>query len=185
MYSCSRWSTTIVAAVAVTGMVVYYRCFGRNGNENNNQDQATPLQTRIEDLERSLQQSQEELDKQMKLRQDERQGRIHAEKLLRNQLNETRQSQGFTYQVIGTVESPFIDRRGTPRQPLLVPAARALIRFNKKLIQKAHFEELNQFSHVWVIFVFHENTNLVSDQHQHQQGSQGGNNTGELISLHF
>lgn len=120
-----------------------------------------------------------ELDKMTKLRQDERNGRVAAEKLLRQQINSNRTSSGYNYQAIGYVESPFVDRRGTPRQPLLVPAARAFIRFNKQAIQRAHFEELTQFSHVWVVFVFHENTNVVAETQQKKSNKKGNSKQNE------
>jgi tRNA-Thr(GGU) m(6)t(6)A37 methyltransferase TsaA len=53
-----------------------------------------------------------------------------------------------------------MDRRGTPRQPILIPAAKGIIKFNKKLIQYEHYKELENFSHIWVVFVFNFNTNL-------------------------
>lgn len=55
-----------------------------------------------------------------------------------------------------------VESQGTPRQPLLVEAARGRIRFNKKLVQLDYFKEIEEFSHIWVIFVFHCNTNVDS-----------------------
>lgn len=100
-----------------------------------------------------------DLEKQKKLRQDERNARINSQKQSRKDALDNKREVGFTFRPIGYVESPFPDRRGTPRQPLLVPAAKGIIRFDKKLVQYQHFEELVQFSHIWVTFVFHENTN--------------------------
>lgn len=100
-----------------------------------------------------------ELEKQKKLREDERKARIGAQRQRRHDANEKDIDNGFYYQPIAFAESPFPDRRGTPRQPLLVPAARGFLRFQRKLVQNAHFEELKDFSHIWVLFVFHENTN--------------------------
>lgn len=100
-----------------------------------------------------------ELSKQKKLREDERKARIGMQRQKRDDANSKDKHEGFHYQPIAFAESPFPDRRGTPRQPLLVPAARGYIRFQKQLVQLAHYEELKEFSHVWVLFVFHENTN--------------------------
>ncbi|OWY92195.1 hypothetical protein PHMEG_00038899, partial [Phytophthora megakarya] len=58
------------------------------------------------------------------------------------------------------VQSCFADRRGTPRQGGLVEHSRARITF-KTSIPPASLECLEQFSHLWVLFVFHENTNLA------------------------
>lgn len=100
-----------------------------------------------------------ELDKQKQLREEERKARIGMQRQKRDEANNKDKNEGFHYQPIAFAESPFPDRRGTPRQPLLVPAARGLLRFQKNLVQLAHFKELEEFSHVWVLFVFHENTN--------------------------
>jgi tRNA-Thr(GGU) m(6)t(6)A37 methyltransferase TsaA len=109
--------------------------------------------------EQKLIQSEVELDKQIKLRANERTGRISAQQANREATNKLSEENGYHYHPIGHIESPFPDRRGTPRQPVLVPAARGKIRFDKKVIQNEHFKELSQFSHVWVVFVFHNNTN--------------------------
>ena len=106
-----------------------------------------------------------ELEFERAKRQSERTGRINLQQNGRRQLQQRQEEEGFTLLRIGKVESPFHDRRGTPRQPSLVPAARARIRFDKRMIQSDHFAELREFSHIWVIFVFHENTNLGQVHH--------------------
>ena len=108
----------------------------------------------------------EELKKEKDLREKERQGRISVQKRTRDRLTVQNLKQGYQYRPIGFVESPFPDRRGTPRQPVLVPAAMGKIRFDKSIIQAEHFKEITQFSHIWVIFVFHENTNGDTESSQ-------------------
>ena len=100
-----------------------------------------------------------ELDKQRELRRVERAGRISAQQASRDKVIKSQLEHGYTFRAIGHIESPFPDRRGTPRQPSLVPAATGRIRFDRSLVQLHHFEELREFSHVWVLFVFHANTN--------------------------
>ncbi|CAM9178595.1 unnamed protein product [Phaeothamnion confervicola] len=63
------------------------------------------------------------------------------------------------FSIIAHIKSPFRERRGTPRQGSIVPLARACIVFDKALVNAPSLETLNQFSHIWVIFLFHENTN--------------------------
>ena len=92
----------------------------------------------------------------------ERSARTARERAKRHDIVASQISTGFHMVPIGHVETPFRDRRGTPRQPSLAPAAVGRIVFDRKLIQAEHFAELAQFSHVWVIFVFHNNTNAVS-----------------------
>lgn len=63
----------------------------------------------------------------------------------------------FTFNSIGTAESCFKERFGTPRQPGLVPLARARIILEPQFA--GALDGLESFSHLWVIFVFHQNTN--------------------------
>ena len=70
----------------------------------------------------------------------------------------------FQVQTVGLVESPFPDRRGCPRQAAVVPAAEATVRFAPS-VAPATLENLDQFSHCWVLFMFSENadTNIADD----------------------
>ncbi len=100
-----------------------------------------------------------ELHEESCKRAAERNGRINIQKAARKQITSATEINGYNYYPIAKIESPFPDRRGTPRQPVLVPAAHGIIRFNKQIIQLEHYAELKDFSHIWVIFVFHDNTN--------------------------
>ena len=60
---------------------------------------------------------------------------------------------------IGTLRSCFSRRCGTPRQSLLVGEARAELLLRKEL-PEGLLSGLEEFSHCWVLFCFHENTNL-------------------------
>ena len=53
----------------------------------------------------------------------------------------------------------FLFRNGTPRQSLLVPLARARLVFSAR-IPPASIEGIGEYSHYWVIYVFHLNTDL-------------------------
>ncbi|MGB1262403.1 MAG: tRNA (N6-threonylcarbamoyladenosine(37)-N6)-methyltransferase TrmO [Cognaticolwellia sp.] len=59
------------------------------------------------------------------------------------------------FNVIGTIDSPYKEKFAIPRQPGLVSAAQGQLR----LIGAANNEELvrglAQFSHIWLLFVFH------------------------------
>jgi tRNA (adenine37-N6)-methyltransferase len=65
----------------------------------------------------------------------------------------------FTFQPIGHVESPYKEKFGTPRQPGLVEGTRGTIVLRDDLNPDA-FDGLADFSHVWVVFVFHENQSV-------------------------
>lgn len=57
---------------------------------------------------------------------------------------------------IGYVKSVFKEKFGIPRQPGLVPAARAVIELNNDPDLRLALRGLEGFSHLWVIFWFHE-----------------------------
>jgi tRNA (adenine37-N6)-methyltransferase len=90
----------------------------------------------------------------------ERTGRINAEKALRAGVVEKISNTGYPLLVIGKVESPFLGRRGTPRQGLLVPDSRSIVKLSAE-IPKETLLGLDQYSHMFVQFLFHENTNLL------------------------
>jgi len=66
----------------------------------------------------------------------------------------------FTFRPIGVLRSCFARRNGTPRQPLLVPAARASLTLAPGLPADLLLG-LDAYSHAWVLYVPHENTDLV------------------------
>uniref|UniRef100_A0A2C9ULW3 TsaA-like domain-containing protein n=1 Tax=Manihot esculenta TaxID=3983 RepID=A0A2C9ULW3_MANES len=49
---------------------------------------------------------------------------------------------------------------GTPRQPLLVPLARGCLVFSSSRVPPASLEGLEEYSHCWIIYVFHLNTDI-------------------------
>lgn len=68
---------------------------------------------------------------------------------------------GVHISLLHTIFSPVGGRRnGTPRQPLLVPLARCRLRLVSD-VPAATLAGLEQYSHVWVLYIFHENTDLV------------------------
>ena len=56
---------------------------------------------------------------------------------------------------IGTIASPYKQRFAIPRQPGLVKSARAKIHLNASFSKDA-VKGIDEFSHIWVIFKFHE-----------------------------
>lgn len=63
----------------------------------------------------------------------------------------------WEFRPIGVIESCFKEKFGIPRQPGLVRSASAVIRLDPKdpfLAQS--LRRLEEFSHLWVIYVFHE-----------------------------
>ncbi|KAJ0090377.1 hypothetical protein Patl1_14386 [Pistacia atlantica] len=94
----------------------------------------------------------------------ERQGRIRAQQDLREALarpkSQNVEQTSYPMAPIGVVQSCFSTRNGTPRQPLLVPLARACLVFDASRVPPASLEGLGEYSHCWIIYVFHLNTDL-------------------------
>lgn len=70
----------------------------------------------------------------------------------------------YQFKPIGTINSPFPRIRGTPRQPTVtMHNARATLKLNKDTFTNpSHsLHDLEQFSHLWIIFVFHKHDSGV------------------------
>jgi tRNA-Thr(GGU) m(6)t(6)A37 methyltransferase TsaA len=65
----------------------------------------------------------------------------------------------YTVEPIGHILTPFKEKFGTPRQPSLVPSSWGVLTLRKELNLNGAFEGLEGFSHVWLIFLFHQNEN--------------------------
>lgn len=96
----------------------------------------------------------------------ERQGRIRAQQAMRLKVTHSQPKSenlnlaSYPITPIGILHSCFSTRNGTPRQPLLVPLARACLLFNTTRVPPASLEGLTEYSHCWILFVFHLNTDL-------------------------
>jgi tRNA-Thr(GGU) m(6)t(6)A37 methyltransferase TsaA len=99
---------------------------------------------------------QSEIEWEKELRRSERQGRIRAEQ--RNVDSVSSNSETWPMFPIGYVRSVFAKRLGTPRQPSIVNAAESVIEIVPEL--HAGMESLEVYSHIWVLFVFNQNTNI-------------------------
>lgn len=62
----------------------------------------------------------------------------------------------YTVDPIGRIHSCFSEKFGIPRQPGLVPAATATIELFPPYNREDMFRGLEDFSHIWVLFLFHE-----------------------------
>jgi len=63
----------------------------------------------------------------------------------------------FNFVTIGTVSSVFKRKYGAPRQGSVIPSARGVLRMHG--VPREALEGLEGYSHVWVSFVFHANSN--------------------------
>lgn len=62
------------------------------------------------------------------------------------------------FDVIGRVSSPYVEKFAIPRQPGLVKSARGKITLLNEANNLELVRGLEQFSHIWVLFVFHATT---------------------------
>jgi tRNA-Thr(GGU) m(6)t(6)A37 methyltransferase TsaA len=65
----------------------------------------------------------------------------------------------FSISPIGFVKTPFQEKFGVPRQSGMIPEARGILKLNPDPDFKDALRFLETFSHVWLIFQFHEHAN--------------------------
>ena len=93
----------------------------------------------------------------------ERKGRARVEqemrRLARVQLNT---DVGFFVQPIGFIDSCYRQCIGTPRQGALVPSSRAQLTLTTNMSPEI-LDGLEEFTHLWLTFKFHLNTNCLKE----------------------
>ena len=62
----------------------------------------------------------------------------------------------FIFHSIATVRSCYKEKFGIPRQSGLSDSAKSIIEFNAPYTNEEFIRELESFSHIWVVFVFHQ-----------------------------
>lgn len=71
-------------------------------------------------------------------------------------MDTTLDSNSYNVSAIGYVTSPYKEKFGIPRQPGLVKHAKGSIALSNEFNNIQIVEGLEQYSHVWVMFIFHE-----------------------------
>lgn len=71
--------------------------------------------------------------------------------------------QKYTFEPIGYIQSPYKEKFAVPRQPGLVQDGAGAIKLAAPYDHPDTVRDLDQFSHVWVIFAFHQ----IIDQSWH------------------
>ena len=193
---------SMAAAITSGAFVIYYTNSNKNvvGSEQqrrNDDDDDTTATTTTKNHQRSILEWK-------KKRDEERKGRIRAEQKLRSALkslkqenmslsidsngnnnnsnsNKTNNKGGTTsideyilpLSTIGLVHAPYPKRMGTPRQGQLVPSSRGYIQLVPS-IPPAILDGIQDYSHLWVIFQFHENTSLATSRKTKIRPPRGG-----------
>ena len=57
---------------------------------------------------------------------------------------------------VGHIQSPYKQKFAIPRQPRLVPEAKAKLVFSSDFNREEFVRGLDEFSHIWLLFRFHE-----------------------------
>lgn len=65
----------------------------------------------------------------------------------------------YHFEPIGIIQSDFKEKLGVPRQSGMVKSARAIIRLHPDPDYKTALKQLETFSHIWVVFIFHQSLN--------------------------
>lgn len=68
------------------------------------------------------------------------------------------------HHIIGTLHSPYKEKFAVPRQPGLVPSAKAELEMLPPYDDINAFNGLDEFSHLWLIFEFHKNIATTNAQ---------------------
>lgn len=74
---------------------------------------------------------------------------------MQNKANKTSLDNKVEFNYIGQVHSPYKEKFAIPRQPGLVSAAKGNITLTGDANNPELIRELAEFSHIWVLFVFH------------------------------
>ena len=62
----------------------------------------------------------------------------------------------YSFAPIGRIRTPYPEKFAIPRQPSLVSAANCHIELYKQFDREEILRGLDEFSHIWVVFVFHQ-----------------------------
>ena len=74
---------------------------------------------------------------------------------MQNLTNITNDNNKIEFDIIGRVNSPYKEKFAIPRQPGLVSSAKGSITLSGDANNAELVRALEQFSHIWVLFVFH------------------------------
>ena len=80
-----------------------------------------------------------------------------------NKINSIKDNDSFTFNSIGTLISCFPEKFSSPRQGNLLELTRAKIVL-KKNIDMHSFDGIENFTYIWIIYVFHLNQNFLSSK---------------------
>ena len=62
----------------------------------------------------------------------------------------------YSISAVGHIQSPYKQKLAIPRQPRLVPQAKAKLIFTAEFNREEFVRGIEEFSHIWLLFRFHE-----------------------------
>jgi tRNA-Thr(GGU) m(6)t(6)A37 methyltransferase TsaA len=62
----------------------------------------------------------------------------------------------FRHRAIGILKTPFREKFGVPRQSMMMSEAKGVLKLNPEPSFREALNHLSEFSHVWLVFVFHQ-----------------------------
>ena len=78
-----------------------------------------------------------------------------------NEKDKCQQKEDKSVKSIGIFRSCFLTKNGTPRQPGICPYARGSLTITCFNNPEHSLDGLSKFSHVWLLFLFHENGDYI------------------------
>lgn len=66
-------------------------------------------------------------------------------------------NESYSFTPIGYIQSCFKEKFGVARQSMMISQARGVLKFNPDPAYRDALRHLQEFSHLWIIFVFHKN----------------------------
>jgi tRNA-Thr(GGU) m(6)t(6)A37 methyltransferase TsaA len=67
------------------------------------------------------------------------------------------QNENYSFEPIGYIQSCFKEKFGVARQSMMISQAQGVLKFNPDPAYHNSLSHLNEFSHLWIVFVFHKN----------------------------
>ncbi|MEQ3515049.1 tRNA (N6-threonylcarbamoyladenosine(37)-N6)-methyltransferase TrmO [Pseudoalteromonas sp. BZB3] len=64
--------------------------------------------------------------------------------------------ENYQIEPVGFIQSPYKQKFAIPRQPRLVPEAKAKLIFSKEFSREEFVRGIEEFTHLWLLFRFHE-----------------------------
>eukprot|EP00978_Attheya_sp_CCMP212_P043946 scaffold295601_cov55-Attheya_sp.AAC.1 len=143
------WSSGIVGLALATTATVTWRVAVRSQRAYLEEQRLAERRGRI----------RAEIKLRTLVKESQRNGRAHPNNKKEEESSASSSSaHDLQLKCIGTVVSPYTKRMGTPRQGSLVPSSRGYIQLSPNISPET-MEGMEGYSHLWVLFGFHANTN--------------------------